>query len=95
MTTVAELKQAAIAAIETRKDEIKDIAHQVLNNPATGFTERKTASLVKKHFDALGISYQDSLAITGIKGKVAGGAGGGATGGATGGAGAAGGASDP
>ena len=75
MTTVAELKQAAIAAIETRKDEIKDIAQQVLNNPETGFTERKTASLVKKHFDALGISYQDSLAITGIKGKVAGGAG--------------------
>ena len=75
MTTVAELKQAAIAAIETRKDEIKDIAQQVLNNPETGFTEHKTASLVKKHFDALGISYQDSLAITGIKGKVAGGAG--------------------
>jgi len=50
MTTVAELKQAAITAIETRKDEIKDIAQQVLNNPETGFTEQKDSQPSKEAF---------------------------------------------
>jgi len=75
MPTVAEMKQAAIAAIEERKDEITGIAQHILRNPETGFTEQKTSKLVQEKFQSMGIPFQNGLAITGVKGAVEGGAG--------------------
>ncbi len=75
MPTVAEMKQAAIAAIEERKDEIMGIAQHILRNPETGFTEQKTSKLVQEKFQAMGIPFQNGLALTGVKGAVEGGAG--------------------
>ncbi len=75
MPTVAEMKQAAIAAIEECRDEIIGIAKTILENPETGFTEQKTSRLVQERFQAMGIPFQSGLAITGVKGAVEGKAG--------------------
>lgn len=75
MPTVAEMKALAIAEIESRKDEIIAIAHEVLRNPETGFTEYKTSKIVQDKLRGLGIRVQKDLAITGVKGIVEGGSG--------------------
>lgn len=75
MPTVAEMKQAAIAAIEERKEEIIGIAKTILQNPETGFTEQKTSRLVQEKMQAMGIPFQAGLALTGVKGVVEGKAG--------------------
>ncbi|MBI4198801.1 MAG: amidohydrolase [Chloroflexi bacterium] len=79
MPTVAEMKQAAITAIEERKEEVIGIAKTILQNPETGFTEQKTARLVQQRFQQMGIPFQSALAITGVKGMVQGKAGPGPT----------------
>lgn len=75
MPTVAEMKQAAIAAIEERKEEIIGIAKTILQNPETGFTEQKTSRLVQQKMQTMGIPFQAGLALTGVKGVVEGKAG--------------------
>ena len=75
MPTIAEMKQAAIAAIDKRKDEIIGIAKTILVNPETGFTEQKTSKLVQEKMKAMGIPFKAGLAITGVKGEVKGKAG--------------------
>ena len=79
MPTIAELKQAAVAAIEERREEVIGIARTVLENPETGFTEQKTSHLVQERFQAMGIPFRTDLAITGVKGVVEGKAGPGPT----------------
>ena len=75
MLTVGELKKRACETIEKRKREIIDLSKQVLSHPEAGFREYKTASLVAQTFNQLGISHQSGLALTGLKGRVPGGAG--------------------
>ena len=75
MPTVSEMKALAMAEIESRKDEIIAIAHEVLRNPETGFTEYKTSKIVQDKLRGLGITVQKDLAITGVKGIVEGGSG--------------------
>ena len=75
MPTVAEMKQAAIAAIEERNEEIIGIAKTILQNPETGFTEHKTSRLAQEKMRAMGIPFQAGLALTGVKGVVEGKAG--------------------
>ena len=73
--SIEELKQLACETIEKRKKEIVGVAKQVLANPEAGFRETKTAQLVADKFQELGIGHQRGLAITGIKGRIPGGAG--------------------
>ncbi|MBI4201239.1 MAG: amidohydrolase [Chloroflexi bacterium] len=75
MPTVAEMKKAAIAAIDERKDEIIGIAKTIWQNPETGFTEQKTSRLVQQKMREMGIPFKAGLAITGVKGVVEGKAG--------------------
>ena len=75
MLSITELKQKACETIESRKDELVAIAKDILANPESGFKEQKTALLVSNKFDELGISNQTGLALTGVKGRIAGGAG--------------------
>jgi len=73
--SVEELKKIACETIEKRKKEIVGLAQQVLANPEAGFREVKTAQLVAEKFQELGISHQSGLALTGLKGRIKGGAG--------------------
>ena len=77
--TIAELKQAAIEAIEERRGELVSIARAALGTPETGFTEHKTACLVQERLAAMGIPSRNGLALTGVKGVVEGKAGPGPT----------------
>ena len=72
MLSNQELKQKACAAIERQKREIIDLAKEILVNPETGFSEAKTAQLVAQKMDQLNIRYRSQLAITGVKGRIAG-----------------------
>ena len=73
--SVDELKKRACETIEQHKKEIVDIAQQVLATPEAGFRETKTAQLVAQKFQEMGIQHESGLAITGLKGRIAGGAG--------------------
>ncbi|MCH7712337.1 MAG: amidohydrolase [Chloroflexi bacterium] len=75
MLNVAELKQKACGTIEAHRDELIGIAKEILANPEVGFSEIKTARLVADKFSQLGIQHQEGLAITGVKGRISGGAG--------------------
>ncbi len=75
MLSREELKKRACAAIDRYQDDLIDVSRQILKNPEPGFSEYKTAQLVTEKFDELGIDYRRGLAITGVKGHVAGGAG--------------------
>jgi len=73
MLTTQELKQKACAAIDKRKQELIEIAKDVLSHPEPGFCEVRTADLVARKFQEMGISHRKGLALTGLKGSVAGG----------------------
>ena len=73
--SIEELKQRACETIEKRKKEIIGLAQQVLANPEAGFQETKTSELVAQKFQELGIKYRRGLALTGLKGRIPGGAG--------------------
>ena len=75
MLTVEELKRRACDTIEKRKKEIIGVSQQVLSHPEAGFREYRTAGLVAQKFSELQIPHESGLALTGIKGRVSGGAG--------------------
>ncbi len=66
------LKEKIIEAIENSKESIKEIGNYVLKNPEMGYKEYKTAELVKKEFEKLGIKYRDNIAVTGVRGEISG-----------------------
>ncbi len=73
--SIEELKKRACETIDKRKKEIVGLAKQVLANPEAGFREVKTAQLVADKFQELGIQHESGLALTGLKGRIKGGAG--------------------
>lgn len=75
MLTVEELKQLACESIDKRKKEIIEVSKQILSHPEAGFHETKTAALVAQKFQELGVAHESGLAITGLKGRIPGGAG--------------------
>ena len=75
MFTKEELKQKACALIESRKGELISVSREILDNPEPGFREVKTSSLVSRKFAELGIEHRNGLALTGVKGRISGGAG--------------------
>ncbi len=70
MLTKAELKQKACQTIEGKKKELIAVAQDILAHPETGFNETRTAALVARKFDEMGISHRSGLAITGVKGGI-------------------------
>jgi amidohydrolase len=70
MLTKQELKQKACAAIDKRKKEITDVAKEVLAHPEPGFSEARTAQLVARKFDEMGVQHHSGLALTGVKGRI-------------------------
>ena len=73
--TKEELKRKACEAIEKRKKDIIGLAQEVLSHPEPGFSEVRTAALVSRKFEEMGVAHQGQLALTGVKGRVAGGSG--------------------
>lgn len=73
--TKEQLKTRVCEAIAARKADIKAVAENIWNEPELGYKETKTAAKVEKAFEALGVPYQNKLAITGVKGRLKGGKG--------------------
>jgi amidohydrolase len=66
------LKAAVCAAIDRHGNEIIALGEEILHHPETGFNEQKTARLVAERMAALGLAPQTGLALTGVKGRLAG-----------------------
>jgi amidohydrolase len=73
MPTKEELKVGVCREIDSRRDDIINVAETILRNPEPGFREVKTAKLVSEKFTELGIPHQTGIAITGVKGVMNGG----------------------
>ena len=73
MTSIDELKATVQSEIDRRGDELIGAAKKILANPEPGFREKKTSQLVAQRFERMGIPYQGSIAITGLKGVLNGG----------------------
>ena len=72
MSTTEELKSAALAEIDRRGDELVRVAKTILENPEPGFREQKTSRLVAEQFRKLDVPFEDGIAITGLRGTLAG-----------------------
>ncbi|MCY4415590.1 MAG: amidohydrolase [Chloroflexi bacterium] len=75
MATVAELKQAACAAIDRHSAELIGVSKDILEHPEPGYSEYRTARVVAEQFAKMGIKFRPGLALTGLKGEVKGGGG--------------------
>jgi amidohydrolase len=67
-----ELKRAVCAAVDDHADAIIELGETILHSPETGFNETKTAALVARQMAALGLAPRTNLALTGVKGRLAG-----------------------
>lgn len=67
------LKAQACRAIDARRDEIVGVAEEIFANPEPGYRERRTAERVARKFREWGIPFQEGIALTGLKGCLAGG----------------------
>ena len=72
MSSKDQLKRAVCETIDRRADTIIDLGETILRHPETGFNEVKTAALVDRHMTALGLAPRTGLALTGVKGRLAG-----------------------
>ncbi|MBV9553271.1 MAG: amidohydrolase [Alphaproteobacteria bacterium] len=72
MPSKDELKAAVCEAIDRAGNAIIAIGEEILHHPETGFNEHKTARLVAEHMQTLGLAPETGLALTGVKGRLAG-----------------------
>ncbi|HCP99694.1 MAG TPA: amidohydrolase, partial [Candidatus Latescibacteria bacterium] len=63
----AALKQQVCNTIDTRRDEIINIGESIMDAPELGFKEQRTADRVKETLEDLDLSYEEGLALTGVK----------------------------
>ena len=70
--TKSELKEKVCEIIDARADDIYAIGEKILKKPEMGYREFYTANLVAEEFEKLGILYKTGLAVTGVKGNLAG-----------------------
>ncbi|MBQ2877010.1 MAG: amidohydrolase [Clostridia bacterium] len=67
-----ELKELACKRIDEQAEKIFAIGEKILAHPEMGYREFDTSALVKEELSSLGIPYRDGLAVTGVKGNLAG-----------------------
>ena len=70
--TLNDLKNRVVQAIDQNRSRIIGLGDAILSCPELGYREEKTSRIVKETFRELGIPYEDDLALTGVKGKLAG-----------------------
>ncbi len=68
--TYDDIKKKIESAFLESRDEIFEIAQEILNNPEIGYFEEKTSSLVKNIFQKYGIEFTYPHAVTGVKAKI-------------------------
>ena len=73
MPSKDELKGQVFAEIDSRADEIVNLAKTILGHPEPGFRENKTSKVVAGKLAALGIPFRAGLALTGIRAQLIGG----------------------
>jgi len=69
---VSVLKERVLRCIEAHREEIISIGEDIRLHPELGFKERRTAAIVVEHLAKLGIPHEAGIAITGVKGRLAG-----------------------
>ena len=67
MPSIEELKERVQAEIDSWAADAVRVARTILDNPEPGFREHKTARTVCESFSRLGIPFEDSVGITGVK----------------------------
>lgn len=70
--TKSKLKTKVCEIIDARADYIYAIGEKILKKPEMGYREFNTANLVAEELKKLGIPYKTGLAMTGVKGNLAG-----------------------
>lgn len=70
--TAQELKSMVCAEIDRRTADIVALSQEVLEHPETGYRETATAARMADRFTAMELSYQDGLALTGVKARMSG-----------------------
>ena len=69
---LGEIKARVCKAIEAHADEITALGEDIRLHPELGFKEFRTSGIVAKYFASLGIPHETGIAITGVKGMLAG-----------------------
>ena len=72
MASTQELKDRVFAEIDARSDEIVGVAREILAHPEAGYREVRTGRLVAERLRSLDIECREGLALTGVKGSMAG-----------------------
>jgi amidohydrolase len=72
MPNIQALKELVCQRIDAHREEIIALGEDIRVHPELGFKEHRTAAIVDDHFSRLGIPHQTGLAITGVKGMLAG-----------------------
>ncbi len=68
----AEVKSRILSCIDAHRDEIIEVGEDIRLHPELGFKEFRTADIVKRYMEKLGIGHKSGIAITGVKGMLEG-----------------------
>jgi amidohydrolase len=71
--SLKELKKKVCETVDELSGDLIKLGEELRRVPELGFKEFKTSSMVKRELEKLGLSYQDGLAITGVKARLRGG----------------------
>lgn len=66
-----QMKQAVIAAIDGRREDILAISHQIYKHPETGYREFKTTELLADVLEKEGYAVERGITYTGCRGRSA------------------------
>ncbi|MAG37246.1 MAG: amidohydrolase [Dehalococcoidia bacterium] len=69
---MADLKDRVCQEIDRHADSLIALAEDIFEHPELGYKETRTAGLVAERFRALGMPFETELALTGVKGMLAG-----------------------
>ncbi len=69
------LKRMVSDTIDNNRAEIIAFAKDIMDHPETGFKEHRTSEMAARKMDDMSVPYRKELAITGLKGRLEGGAG--------------------
>jgi len=67
MSNLLETKNQVCAAIDAGRESIVEIGEAIMDAPELGFKEHRSADRVKGFLADVGLSYEDGLAVTGVK----------------------------
>jgi len=73
MKSVAELKHAVVTDIDRRRNSIIALAEDLLRHPELGYREHRTAGVVKRELERLGLAPRTGIAVTGVRADIDGG----------------------